>query len=71
MYPNPFNSYQGISPAYHNQMNSNQIIKVNGRGGADAYQMPPNSQALLLDEMMEIVKALQPRLYDATINKLN
>lgn len=27
-----------------------QIIKVNGEGGAKAYQMAPNSSALLLDE---------------------
>lgn len=59
MYPaNPFNPYQGINPAYlqnniHN--NSNQIIKVNGRGGADAYQMPPNSQVLLLDETQPLL----------------
>lgn len=62
MYPaNPFNPYQGINPAYMNQMNgmhsatSNQIIKVNGRGGAEAYQMPPNSQILLLDETQPLI----------------
>lgn len=62
MYPiNPFNPYQGVNPSYiqgqtniHNA-NGNQIVKVNGRGGADAYQMPPNSQALLLDETQPIV----------------
>ena len=26
-----------------------QIVKVNGRGGAEAYRMAPNSSALLLD----------------------
>ena len=60
---NPFNPYQGINPAYlpsnspvnaHGN-NFNQIIKVNGRGGAEAYQMPPNAQALLLDETQPIV----------------
>lgn len=61
MYPtNPFNPYQGVNPAYLTQMNSNmhavnQIVKVNGRGGAEAYQMPPNSQALLLDETMPLI----------------
>ena len=60
MYPtNPFNPYQGINPAYlqNNNLhtNNNQIIKVNGRGGADAYQMPPNSQVLLLDETQPLL----------------
>lgn len=32
-----------------------QIIKVNGENGARAYQMPPNSSALLLDESEPIV----------------
>ena len=27
-----------------------QIIKVNGENGANAYQLPPNSSVLLLDE---------------------
>ena len=60
MYPtNPFNPYQSVNPAYLSQMNhaanSNQIIKVNGRGGAEAYQMPPNSQVLLLDETQPLL----------------
>lgn len=32
-----------------------KIVRVNGRGGAEAYQMPPNSEALLLDETAAIV----------------
>ena len=64
MYPaNPFNPYQGVNPAYlapnftpNTHANSfNQIIKVNGRGGAEAYQMPPNAQALLLDETQPLL----------------
>lgn len=62
MYPtNPFNPYPSVNPAYLNQISggmhqpSNQIIKVNGRGGAEAYQMPPNSQVLLLDETSPII----------------
>lgn len=58
---NPFNPYQ-MNPAYANQISNNirsvnsyQIIKVNGRGGADAFQMPPNSQILLLDETQPII----------------
>ena len=62
MYPiNPFNPYQGVNPTYLNQPNNvhvgsaNQIIKVNGRNGAETYTMPPNAQVLLLDETQPIV----------------
>lgn len=43
-YPNP---YQNINS---HMMPSQQVIKVNGRNGAEAYQMSPNSSVLLLDE---------------------
>lgn len=36
---------------YYNQ----QIIRVNGENGARAYQMPPNSSALLLDDTAPLV----------------
>lgn len=32
-----------------------EVIRVNGKGGADAYQLMPNSSALLLDETAPIV----------------
>lgn len=32
-----------------------EIVKVNGRNGAEAYQLQPNSSILLLDESMPIV----------------
>lgn len=32
-----------------------EIVKVNGRGGAEAFQMAPNSSVLLLDETGPIV----------------
>ena len=32
-----------------------EVIKVNGENGARAYNMPPNSSALLLDETAPIV----------------
>lgn len=32
-----------------------EIIRVNGKGGAEAFQMPPNSEALLLDESDPVV----------------
>lgn len=52
------------APAYSpwGQMQSQQrmeIIRVNGEGGARAYQMPPNSNALLLDEANPLVWLVQ------------
>ena len=41
-----------IPQTYQHQQ---QIVKVNGRNGAETYQMPPNSSALLLDESAPIV----------------
>lgn len=44
------------------QMQSQQrmgIIRVNGEGGARAYQMPPSSDALLLDESAPMVWLVQ------------
>lgn len=66
MYPvNPFNPYQGVNPAYLNQANNHsmlqpqQVVKVNGRNGAEMYQMAPNSSTLLLDESAPIVWFVQ------------
>jgi hypothetical protein len=53
-YPNPYQNLQAPQfqmPSYHQQ----QVTKVNGRNGAEAYQMSPNSSALLLDEHNPIV----------------
>lgn len=36
-----------------------EIIRVNGEGGARAYQMPPSSNALLLDEASPLVWLVQ------------
>ena len=55
MYQSPYsypNMYQQYMPQ---QTNHSQIIKVNGKNGVDAYQMAPNSSALLLDETAPIV----------------
>ena len=57
---NPYNPY---NPYTQNQNSlygmdtapKQEIVKVNGEGGARAYQMPPNSSALLLDEMEPLV----------------
>lgn len=54
--------YTGQSFMVWPQMQSQQrmeIIRVNGEGGARAYQMPPNSNALLLDEANPLVWLVQ------------
>ena len=58
-YMNNFNPYLNRQPQqpnqFQNQFNTmamphSDIVKVNGRGGAEVYQMGINSKALLLDE---------------------
>lgn len=48
MYNNPFNPYAGLQ-------RQEQVVRVNGRGGAEAYSIGPNSSALLLDESGSLV----------------
>lgn len=36
-----------------------EIVKVNGKGGVDAFQLPPDSSALLLDTSAPIVWLVQ------------
>lgn len=43
------------SGAYPNTIKRTEIIHVNGQNGAQAFQMMPNSQALLLDDTAPIV----------------
>lgn len=43
------------SGAYPNTIKKTEIIHVNGQNGAQAFQMMPNSQALLLDDTAPIV----------------
>ena len=59
-YYNPYNNYSSNNQ-WQNPINRNrqEIIKVNGKNGAEAYQMMPNSQALLLDETAPIVWLVQ------------
>lgn len=52
----PFAPAQGFQSLQ--QMQQRQIIKVNGRNGADAFAMGPNESALLLDESGLIVWAV-------------
>lgn len=44
------------SMAYPSRM---EVVHVNGRPGAETYQMPPNSNALVLDDTSPIVWLLQ------------
>lgn len=61
-------------PTYQPQM---KVVRVSGRPGAEAFQMPPNSEVLLLDETAPVVwlkttdGAGYPRLsaYDITIHE--
>ena len=54
-----------------------RVVRVNGKPGAEAYQMAPNSEVMLLDETAPIVwlkttdGAGYPRLtgYDITIHE--
>ena len=41
--------YYGLTPP------PTRIVRVSGRPGAEAYQMAPNSEALLLDETQAVV----------------
>ena len=44
------------NPYYlNNTVQRQEVIRVNGRNGAEAYQMAPNSSILLLDETAPIV----------------
>lgn len=40
---------------YNTTLQRQEVIRVNGRNGAEAYQMAPNSSILLLDETAPIV----------------
>ena len=64
MYGDYFNPYNYSSNnQWQNPINRNrqEIIKVNGKNGAEAYQMMPNSQALLLDETEKIISVLKQK----------
>lgn len=51
---NGYGSY-GQPTAPYNPPQRREIIKVSGRGGAEAFGMAPNSSVLLLDEQEPIV----------------
>lgn len=48
------NPYLGMQRPYQQQPKQ-EVVKVNGENGARAFQIPPNSSALLLDESGVIV----------------
>ena len=48
-----------------------EIVKVNGENGARAYQLAPNSSALLLDELMDVIKVTNERLYNSVMRKID
>lgn len=52
-FPNPYQMYQPQTPP------QSQIPKVNGRNGAEMYQLSPNSQILLLDETAPMIWLVQ------------
>lgn len=54
-FPNPFMNYQQPLPQPASIQPRYEIIHVNGRNGAEAMQMAPNSNALLLDDTAPIV----------------
>ena len=55
-YLNAFNpAAPGFAPPYAPQPQQMQVVRVNGRPGADAFAMGPNCSALLLDESGALV----------------
>lgn len=47
---NYFNPFQQNYDNMYSYNTVPQVVKVNGYNGANAYQLPPNASALLLDE---------------------
>ena len=72
MYPYTQNLYQQML-----QPLQQDVVKVSGRNGAETYQLPPNSSALLLDSTAPIVWLAQTDgagykslvAYDITLHK--
>ena len=56
MYQQPyFPQQQPFQPQFQQAPRKTEIIHVNGQNGAQAFQMMPNSQALLLDDTAPLV----------------
>lgn len=58
-YTSPYNPYQPqynfMQPTPNQMMQTQQVTRVNGRNGAEAFRMGANSSVLLLDETEPIV----------------
>lgn len=54
-----YNAYNPYNPQMNQSPTRSEIVKVNGENGARAYQLAPNSSALLLDESAPIVWLVQ------------
>lgn len=58
-YNNPYNPYSTLNPApagnQYQPAIRQEIVRVNGEGGAKAYNLSPNSSVLMLDETNPIV----------------
>lgn len=61
-YPNPYYNMQNLLQGQQRQTDMYaphmEVVRVNGRNGADAFRMGPNSSALLLDVSGLIVWAV-------------
>ena len=51
---NNYGTYQMGTPFLNPQLRQ-EVVRVSGRNGAEAYQMAPNSSILLLDETAPII----------------
>lgn len=54
-YNNPYGDFLSRTQPVHNQPQPQSVIRVNGKGGADAYILPPNSSILMLDNTQPLV----------------
>lgn len=52
---NPYMSLYGNSNANAFMQQRQEVVRVNGKNGAEAYQLPPNSSILLMDQTAPIV----------------
>ena len=53
-YPAPTYPNYGVM-GQQNYLQRQEVVRVNGRNGANAYQMAPNSSILLLDETAPVI----------------
>ena len=54
---NPYTYQQQYQPQMQQpgMLQKNEVVRVSGRGGAEAYQMAPNSSIILLDESAPVI----------------